>query len=70
MAKVAKLVCISLMTRVVVEEGLSEEQELDAIASQVKTSCVDKIMNDALGDNLESIEPDTECPFGTFETDK
>lgn len=70
MAKVAKLVCISLMTRVIVEDGLSEEAELDAIASQVRAACIDKITNDGIGDHLESIELDEECPFGTFDSDK
>lgn len=70
MAKVAKLVCLSLMTRVIVEDNLTEEEELDAIAEQVRTACIDKIKNDAIGDHLESIELDEECPFGTFDTDK
>jgi len=70
MAKVAKLVCISLMTRVIVEDNLTEDQELEAIADQVRTACIDKIKNDGIGDHLESIEPDEECPFGTFDTDK
>lgn len=70
MAKVAKLVCVSLMTRVIVEDGLSEDDELDAIANQVRTNLVDKLTNDALGDHLESIELDEECPFGTLEGDE
>ena len=70
MAKVAKLICISLMTRVIVEENLSEDEELDAIAQQVRTACVDKIKNYGIGDHLESIELDTECPYGTFDGEK
>lgn len=70
MAKVAKLVCISLMTRVIVEDNLSEDEELTAIAEQVRTNCIDKIKNDGIGDHLESIELDEECPFGSFDTDK
>jgi len=66
MAKVAKLVCMSLMTRVIVEDNLSEDEELEAIAEQVRIACVDKIMNDGIGDHLESIEEDTECPYGTI----
>ena len=69
MAKVAKLVCISLMTRVIVEEGLSEEDELNVIANQVRAACVEKIMNDGIGDHLESIEEDTECPYGSILSD-
>ena len=70
MAKVAKLVCISLMTRVIVEDNLTEDEELTAIADQVRKQCVDKIINDGIGDHLESIEPNEECPFGTMDTDK
>ena len=70
MAKVAKLVCVSLMTRVIVDDNPSEEEELAEIAEQVKPVFVDKIMNDGIGDHLESIEPDEECPFGTFDSDQ
>ena len=70
MAKVAKLICISLMTRVIVEDNLTEEQELEEIAEQVKPAFVDKIMNDGIGDHLESIELDEECPYGTFDDEK
>ena len=65
--KVAKLVCISLMTRVIVEDNLSEEQELDAIAEQVREKCIDQIKNDGIGDHIESIELDEECPYDTIE---
>ena len=69
MAKVAKLVCISLMTRVIVEDNLSEEDELKVIAQQARGKFVEKIVNDAIGDHLESIELDEECPYGTFDED-
>lgn len=59
MAKVAKLVRVSLMTRVVVDENDSEETILEAAKSQL----VDKVMND-LGDNVEEIEDDEEMPYG------
>ena len=68
--RVAKLVMVSLMTRVIVDDNLTEEQELEEIAEQAKAAFVDKIMNDSIGDHLESIEDDEECPFGTFESDK
>jgi hypothetical protein len=68
--RVAKLVMVSLMTRVIVDDNLTEEQELEQIAEQAKAAFVDKIMNDGIGDHLESIEDDEECPFGTFESDK
>ena len=51
------------MTRVVVEDNLTEDEELEAIADQVRVQCVDKIMNDGIGDHLESIELDEQCPF-------
>ena len=70
MSKVAKLVCISLMTRVIVEDGLSEDEELNAIADQVRAKCINQISTDGIGDILESIELDEECPYGTFNTDK
>jgi len=55
----AKLVKVSLMTRVVVEDEASEETILEAAKSQL----VDKVMND-LGDNVEEIEDDEEMPYG------
>lgn len=70
MAKVAKLVCISLITRVLVEEELSKDEELDAIADEVRAKCIGQISNDAIGDHLESIELDEECPYGTFDGEK
>lgn len=70
MAKVAKLVCLSLMTRVIVEDGLDDDAELEAIADQVRANCIDKLRNDGIGDHLESIELDEECPFGTSPDDK
>jgi hypothetical protein len=68
--RVAKLVMVSLMTRVIVDDNLTEEQELEQIAEQAKAAFVDKIMNDGFGDHLESIEDDEDCPFGTFYSDK
>ena len=67
--RVAKLVMVSLMTRVIVDDNLTEEQELEEIAEQARAAFVDKIMNDGIGAHLESIEDDEECPFGTFESD-
>jgi hypothetical protein len=65
MAKIAKLVTVSLMTRVVVDENATDEQILD----QAKANFQEKIDNNELGDNLEEIVDDTECPFGTFQED-
>jgi len=70
MGKIAKLIGVSLMVRVIVEDNLSEEEELDAIATNVRKKCVDQILNDGIGDHIESIEEDEECPFGSIDTDK
>ncbi len=59
MAKVAKLVMVSLMTRVLVEENDTEEQIIEA--SRLKF--LSKIENE-LGEHIESIENDEEVPFG------
>ena len=65
MKKVAKLVSFTLTTRVIVDEDASDDQIIKACYPKI----IDKIDNRELGDNLESIEYDEECPFGTFETD-
>jgi len=58
MKKVAKLVRVSLITRVIVNEGDGEDTILEAAKSQL----VEKVMND-LGENVDSIAIDDECPF-------
>jgi hypothetical protein len=65
MKKVAKLVYYSFVTRVVVEKGASD----DDIIRASKKSMLDRVQND-LGENLEEIENDEECPCGTFATDE
>ena len=65
MSKVAKLVLVSMMTRIVVEENATDEQMLEAS----KAAFLEKI-NTEIGEHLEQIVDDTECPFGTFDTDK
>lgn len=64
MTKVAKLVTISLMTRVVVDENASDENIMEI----AKQKFIEKVKNEAL-ENLEEIVDDTECPCGTFYTD-
>lgn len=66
MAKVAKLVCVSLMTRVIVDEDATQDEIINASYKGFQA----KIDNRELGDNLESVEDDAECPFGTFDDDK
>ena len=58
MAKVAKLVLVGLMTRVVVEENATDEQILDA----ARPNIIEKV-NTELGENLEEITDDIECPY-------
>jgi hypothetical protein len=65
MNKVAKLIEVSLMVRVIVDENATEEQIIAASYDKFQ----DKLDNRELGDNLVSIEDDTECPFGSFDTD-
>jgi hypothetical protein len=64
MKKVAKLVSYSFMTRVVVDEDATEDQIIRASKRMMKL----KVDNE-LGENLEEIENDEECPIGTFATD-
>jgi hypothetical protein len=66
MAKVAKLVMVSLMTRVIVDENATDEQIIEASYSGFQA----KLDNRELGDNLESIEDDEEIPYGEAPDDK
>ena len=62
--KVAKLVYYSFMTRVIVDENATESQ----IVLASKKNMIAKV-NTELGENLEEIRSDDECPIGTFPTD-
>lgn len=62
MTKVAKLVTISLMTRVIVEESATGEEILIAAVPML----AEKALYEA-NENIESIVDDNECPFGTFD---
>lgn len=66
MAKVAKLVTLVIMTRVIVEDNENADNKAAELA-------VDEIRNDyanyIIQDNVEEIEDDLECPYGTFEND-
>jgi len=61
MTKVAKLVYVSFITRVVVDENATDDQIIEA----AKPNLYEKVRLETY-DNLEKIEDDTECPFGTF----
>jgi len=64
MRKVAKLVAYSFMTRVVVDEDATEDDIIRATKRMINEK-----VNLELGEHLESIEDDEECPIGTFDTD-
>ena len=64
MTRVAKLVAVSLLTRVIVEDTASEEEILAAAGPRF----IGKIHTD-LDDNVEFIVDDIECPYDP-ETDK
>jgi len=66
MSKVAKLVYVSFATRVVVDENATEEQILEL----AKANLLVKV-NTELGEHLEEIVDDEECPFDEeFDTSK
>jgi len=64
MSKVAKLVYYSFVTRVVVEDDATQED----IIRESKRRILEKVNNE-LGENLEEIIDDEECPVGAFDTD-
>jgi hypothetical protein len=65
MAKVAKLVYMSMVTRVIVDEDATEDQIIQAS----KDSFVEKVRNE-LGENLEEIVDDEEVPYDPEGIDK
>ena len=64
--KVAKLVMVSLMTRVIVNEDATDDQIIEASYKGFQA----KLDNRELGDNVESIEDDDEVPYGEAPSDK
>lgn len=64
MSKVAKLVYIDLLVRVIVDENASQDDIIAAAYPKVQ----DKINNRELGDNISDILEDTEVPYN-LETD-
>lgn len=65
MAKVAKLVMVSLMTRVIVDHDATEEKIMEAAKEGFRA----KIDNDELIENIEEIRYDVDCPFGKIKRD-
>ena len=64
MAKVAKLVWVSIGTRVIVDEGATDEQ----VWAEAEERLIDNLKLGGL-ENIESIGDDTECPYDP-ETDE
>jgi hypothetical protein len=62
--KVAKLVAVSFVTRVIVDEDATEEQILDAARPNFEIKVVSE-----LGENLDDIIDDTEVPYGSLPRD-
>lgn len=62
--KVAKLVKVCLVTRVIVDEDASDDEIL-----QKSTMAFKLKVNEELSEHLDSIEPDVECPLGTLQSD-
>lgn len=58
MSKVAKLVCVSLTTRVIVDDADTEEQ----IINQAKSNLLEHL-DDAIHENVEYVKDDEECPY-------
>ena len=56
--KVAKLVTVSFMTRVVVDEDASDEEIFEAARPMLKLKAAEEMF-----ENLEEIIDDLECPF-------
>jgi len=64
MAKVAKLVYVTMVTRVVVDE----EATFEGIVKAAKPNLLEKVANE-LGDNVDEIIPDEEMPYNPSSDD-
>jgi hypothetical protein len=63
MPKVAKIVLVSKIVRVIVDSEATDKQIFDVANTKLKYKDFE------IGD-IEYIKEDTECPFGTFDEDK
>lgn len=63
--KVAKLVTTTLITRVIVDKNATEDQ----IVKAAKPNYIAKLNNNELGENIEKVVDDKECPFGSLPKD-
>jgi hypothetical protein len=64
--RVAKLVYVSIMTRVIVDDTDDEE----TIMKKARPQLVKALQEDGLLDHVENIEDDEEIPFGKGYNDK
>jgi hypothetical protein len=64
MAKVAKLVSVHLMVRIVVDDTATEEQ----IFKAARPKLIEAFYEDGMA-NLDEIKDDTECPYGSLPND-
>jgi hypothetical protein len=62
--KKALLVTVEFTTRVIVDEDASAENIFEAARPRLKQKAAEEMF-----ENVSSIEPDIECPFGTFDED-
>lgn len=58
MSKVAKLVCVTMITRVIVDENASDEEILELVGEPFNFK-----LKYELSENLEYIKDDEEMPF-------
>ena len=60
--KTAKIIWVSLATRVIVDTNDSEEIVIEKAIEQAKDKFIDKIKNE-LYENIDEIFDDTDCPY-------
>jgi len=65
MAKVAKLITVSLIVRVIVDDNDSDENIFDKALPALKSSLYSNSLS-----NVEDIKDDTECPYGAFDNEE
>lgn len=58
MGKVAKLVTVTMTTRIIVDENATEEQIIELASIKMSEK-----FQEEFNENIESIQDDTECPY-------
>ncbi len=64
----AKLVYFSLATRVVVEDNASEDDVISAAIDRLLDT--PGMIREKLGEGIEEVSDDDECPYGTFDNER